>query len=52
MPYRAIVFDLFGTLVENFSGQAYDQVQVQMAKSLDIPYPKFRHRSSVKEGSY
>ena len=42
MPYRAIVFDLFGTLVENFSGQAYDQVQVQMAKSLDIPYPKFR----------
>ena len=42
MPYRAIVFDLFGTLVENFSSQAYDQVQAQMAKSLDIAYPKFR----------
>lgn len=42
MPYKAIVFDLFGTLVENFSSQAYDQVQVQMAKALDIPYPKFR----------
>lgn len=42
MPYRAIIFDLFGTLVENFSSQAYDQVQAQMAKSLDIAYPKFR----------
>ncbi len=34
MPYKAIVFDLFGTLVENFSSQAYDQVQIQMAKAL------------------
>ena len=39
MPYKAIVFDLFGTLVENFSSQAYDQVQVQMANVLDIPDP-------------
>lgn len=42
MPYKAIIFDLYGTLVENFSSQAYDQVQEQMAKTLDIPYPKFR----------
>ena len=42
MPYKAVIFDLFGTLVENFSSQAYDQVQVQMAKILDIPYPKFQ----------
>ena len=42
MPYKAVIFDLFGTLVENFSSQAYDQVQFQMAKILDIPYPKFR----------
>ena len=42
MPYKAVIFDLFGTLVENFSSQAYDQVQVQMAKILDIPYSKFR----------
>ena len=41
MPYSAIVFDLYGTLVGNFSRQAYDQVQVQMAKVLDVPYPKF-----------
>ena len=42
MPYKAVIFDLYGTLVENFSSQAYDQVQEQMAKTLDIPYPKFR----------
>ena len=42
MPYKAVVFDLYGTLVDNFSSQAYDQVQEQMAKTLDIPYPKFR----------
>ncbi|MDD9976067.1 MAG: HAD family hydrolase [Candidatus Poribacteria bacterium] len=42
MPYKAIIFDLYGTLVENFSSQAYDQVQEQMAKTLDIPYLKFR----------
>ena len=41
MPYKAIIFDLYGTLVGNFSRQAYDQVQVQMAKILDVPYPKF-----------
>ena len=42
MPYKAIIFDLYGTLVDNFSSQAYDQVQEQMAKVLNIPYPKFR----------
>ena len=42
MPYKAIIFDLYGTLVDNFSSQAYDQVQEQMAKTLNIPYPKFR----------
>ena len=41
MPYKAVIFDLYGTLVGNFSRQAYDQVQVQMAKILDVPYPKF-----------
>ena len=42
MSYKAAIFDLYGTLVENFSSQAYDQVQEQMAKALNIPYPKFR----------
>ena len=42
MSYKAVIFDLYGTLVENFSSQAYDKVQELMAKTLDIPYPKFR----------
>ena len=41
MPCKAIIFDLYGTLVGNFSRKAYDQVQVQMAKVLDVPYQKF-----------
>ena len=41
MPYKAVVFDLYGTLVDNFSSQAYDQIQEQMAEILNVPYPKF-----------
>lgn len=41
MPYKAIIFDLYGTLVCNFSRQGYDQVQVKMAEILRVPYPKF-----------
>ncbi len=41
MSYKAIIFDLYGTLVGNFSRKAYDHVQVQMAKVLDAPYTKF-----------
>lgn len=41
MSYKAIIFDLYGTLVGNYSRQAYDQVQEQMAKILNVPYPKF-----------
>ena len=41
MPYKTVIFDLYGTLVENFSSHAYDQVQEQMAKTLNIPYSKF-----------
>ncbi len=41
MPYKAIIFDLYGTLVGNFSRQVYDEVQVQMAKVLSVSYPKF-----------
>ncbi len=41
MRYKAVVFDLYGTLVENFSRQVYDRVQKRMAKILDVPYPKF-----------
>ncbi len=41
MSYKAIIFDLYGTLVGNFSRKAYDQVQVQMARILGVPFPKF-----------
>ncbi len=41
MSYKAIIFDLYGTLVENFSRRTYDKVQEEMAKILDVSYPKF-----------
>lgn len=49
MPYKAIVFDLYGTLVGNFSRQAYDEIQEQMAKVLDVPYPKFWQSIAIDE---
>ncbi|MDE0316100.1 MAG: HAD family hydrolase [Candidatus Poribacteria bacterium] len=41
MSYKAIIFDLYGTLVGNFSRKAYDKTQEQMAKILGVPYQKF-----------
>ncbi len=41
MPYKAVIFDLYGTLVGNFSRKGYDLVQKKMAKILNVPYPKF-----------
>ena len=41
MSYKAIIFDLYGTLVGVFSRKVYDEVQVQIAKVLNVPYPKF-----------
>ena len=41
MSYTAVIFDLYGTLVENFSLKAYDKVQEEMAKILNVSYPKF-----------
>ncbi len=41
MFYKAIIFDLYGTLVGNYSRQAYDTTQEQMAEILNVPYPKF-----------
>lgn len=41
LHYKAIIFDLYGTLVGNFSRQAYDQIQAQMANVLDVPFSKF-----------
>lgn len=41
MPFKAIIFDLYGTLVGSFSRQVYDQVQEQMVKVYNVPYKKF-----------
>ena len=41
MPYRAVIFDLFGTLVNGFTRQEYDQVNARMAAAVRVPYPEF-----------
>ena len=40
--YLAVVFDLFGTLVGNFSSQGYNNALVQMASALSLPSDNFR----------
>ncbi len=44
MSYRAIIFDLFGTLVGNFSRRESDKVIAQLAEILNVPYPQFWQR--------
>jgi putative hydrolase of the HAD superfamily len=41
MKYEAIIFDLFGTLVDNFKRQEYDPVNGKMAEILNIPFSEF-----------
>jgi putative hydrolase of the HAD superfamily len=41
MYYKAVIFDLFGTLVRDFTRQEYDQVNAKMAKNVGIPYHEF-----------
>lgn len=41
MKYRAVIFDLFGTLVRNFSFQDYQEVLKNMASTLDLPSDDF-----------
>ena len=41
MPYRAVIFDLFGTLVNSFTRREYDQVNAQMAAAVSVPYAEF-----------
>ena len=43
MKYDAIIFDLFGTLVNNPSYQEYQQLISQMAFILTLPSEKFSH---------
>jgi len=41
MSYRAVVFDLFGTLVRSFTRQEYDQVNAKMAAVVGVPFAEF-----------
>ncbi len=41
MKYRAVIFDLFGTLAHNFSAQGYGDALVQMAAALSLPADDF-----------
>jgi putative hydrolase of the HAD superfamily len=41
MKYEAVIFDLFGTLVRNFSTPEYQEVLEQMAASVSLPPGEF-----------
>lgn len=41
MQYKAIIFDLYGTLVPIFSRKVYDPIMVKMADILNVPYQEF-----------
>ena len=41
MRYRAVIFDLFGTLVSSFTRREYDQVNARMAAAVHVPYAEF-----------
>ncbi|OGN99805.1 MAG: hypothetical protein A2Y58_03695 [Chloroflexi bacterium RBG_13_51_52] len=42
MKYKAVIFDLFGTLIENFTRSEYEQVLADMASIVSAPPDKFR----------
>ena len=41
MKYKAIIFDLFGTLVDSYSISGYTQLLSDMAFTLDLPKDDF-----------
>ena len=42
MKYSAIIFDLFGTLVDNFSSHGYEDALMEMALVLPLPQEEFK----------
>lgn len=48
MRYEAVIFDLFGTLVDNISGAAYRQAKFQMSELLHVPHEAFSDAWSQK----
>jgi putative hydrolase of the HAD superfamily len=41
MKYKAVIFDLFGTLVDNFSRREHRSVHTKMAETLSLPTDRF-----------
>ena len=41
MKYKAIIFDLFGTLVDSYSVQGYNRLLTDMASALELPDEDF-----------
>jgi putative hydrolase of the HAD superfamily len=41
MKYQAVIFDLFGTIIDNFSLPEYQSVLVEMASILKAPHDEF-----------
>ncbi len=41
MKYKAVIFDLFGTLVDIFSRREYESIVAEMASKLKAPYDDF-----------
>jgi putative hydrolase of the HAD superfamily len=41
MKYQAVIFDLFGTLVDSYSSEEYQRVLKQMASILTVPFDSF-----------
>ena len=41
MKYKAIIFDLFGTLVDSYSVQGYNRYLTEMASALELPEEDF-----------
>jgi len=41
MKYQAVIFDLFGTLIPNFSEREFREVIRQMAVTLGVPVDSF-----------
>ncbi len=41
MKYKAVIFDLFGTLVDVFSRREYENMLIEMSSILSVPYEEF-----------
>lgn len=53
MKYQAIIFDLFGTLVDSYSVQGYNRLLTDMASALELPaedFSKFWRDTTYERG--